>query len=166
MGTEIRAATRADVEGVRRVAERAWHDAHEPIIGAEAVEEFLDEFYEREDFERRVDRDDVLHVVAAESGEVVGFATARPVEEDGEGTFALGQLYVAPDRYGEGVGTDLLEYVEAAARDRGGEQIQLSVMSGNERAVGFYESRGYEQVEEFRDERVGTDSSKYVKPLL
>ncbi len=55
----------------------------------------------------------------------------------------LDELYVAPDRRGQGWGTALLRAVEAAVRERGGELLEINVDGDAERARRFYERHGY-----------------------
>jgi ribosomal protein S18 acetylase RimI-like enzyme len=181
MAIEIRQASPADIDTLQRVASRAWHAAHEPIIGEEAVEGFLDDYYDAESFQSEIGDEDTVFAVAADgddsdgthdfdstcdsdgthdsddAGAPVGFASARPAEDDPT-VFDLGRIYVLPDRWGEGIGRRLLSHIERRVADRGGERVRLAVMTENDRAVAFYESAGYERVGEFYDERIATRS--------
>lgn len=56
----------------------------------------------------------------------------------------IDQLYVAPDRQGEGIGTALLELAKHGAGEGG---LQLWTFQVNERARRFYESNGFVEVE-------------------
>jgi ribosomal protein S18 acetylase RimI-like enzyme len=163
MSVEIRPAEHADVDGIRSVAERAWYAAHEPIVGEAVVASFLEAYYDVESFRDRVDADDVILEVAVDDG-VVGYVLAIPAEED-DGTVHLAHIYVAPDRWGEGVGRELLARVAAHARDLGVERVELAVMAGNDRAVAFYEAAGYRRTGSFYDDRADTRSYSYEKGL-
>ncbi|WP_313692061.1 GNAT family N-acetyltransferase [Halorarum halobium] len=163
MSVEVRPARRDDVDGLCRVAERAWHVAHAPIIGGDAVESFLNEHYDAESFRALVAADAVVLRAALGSDGVVGFVSARPRE--GGATFDLGRIYVHPDRWGEGIGGRLLDRAETAVRERGGDRIELGVMAENDRAVAFYESAGYDRVGEFYDDRIDADGYTYANEL-
>jgi GNAT superfamily N-acetyltransferase len=52
-------------------------------------------------------------------------------------------IFVVADRWGEGIGAQLLEHVMADARDRGFSRIHLWTHENNERAHQLYEHRGY-----------------------
>jgi len=52
-------------------------------------------------------------------------------------------VYVRPPARGEGVGTALLDHAETALEDRGVEVVSIAAMAENERAIEFYEARGY-----------------------
>jgi ribosomal protein S18 acetylase RimI-like enzyme len=160
---ELRPARAADVDDVRAVAASAWRDAHEPIVGRESVEAFLDEHYDADSIRGRIEDDATLVSVAADPARgVVGFATAVP----GDGAvYDLGQLYVHPDRWREGLGSRLLVRIERRVASRGGERITLRVMAENERAVGFYEAAGYELETETYDDAIETTARVYAKSL-
>jgi ribosomal protein S18 acetylase RimI-like enzyme len=52
-------------------------------------------------------------------------------------------VYVRPTARGEGVGSALLDHAEAALADRGVDVVSIAAMAENDRAIGFYEDRGY-----------------------
>lgn len=165
MAVDIAPAEPADIEAIQRVAERAWTEAHAPIIGTETVEEFLDEYYDRASFEARIaDEEAILPVASDPEDDVVGYAFARAVDDDGA-TYNLGQIYVAPVWWGEGVGSALLADAERTIAERGGDRVRLGVMAENDRAVDFYEAAGYSRVDEFYDERIDATGYSYAKEL-
>ncbi|KZN23882.1 acetyltransferase [Haladaptatus sp. R4] len=173
MGIDVRPATREDTDGIQHVAERAWHSAHAPIIGAETTDEFLERYYDAATFRSLFEDDDSILGVAVEDGKtgkekteaaVVGFVGASPTDGD-SATFDLGRIYVLPSRWREGIGDRLLSHAERTVADRGGERIRLGVMAENERAIEFYESAGYRRDEKFYDERIDTSGYVYVKEL-
>lgn len=165
MPFEIRRAEHSDIPGIRAVATDAWHEAHAPIIGTEAVEEFLQRYYNDESFTRRIDSDEILLDVATDAdGDVVGYVLASP-SDDADAAFDLGQIYVAPDRWGKGIGRQLLGHVERSVADRGGERIVLGVMAENDRALGFYADAGFERIDEVYDDRIDTTSYVLRKEL-
>jgi ribosomal protein S18 acetylase RimI-like enzyme len=53
-------------------------------------------------------------------------------------------MYVAPQTRGRGLGRDLMEAVMRRSRERGGSYVKLAVYDGNEQAIGFYRSLGFE----------------------
>lgn len=94
-----------------------------------------------------------LHSVEEAQGwmadEVLPTHTAWVAEQDGAvaGYIAIKddwvqQLYVHPDRHGQGVGPALLDHVMALGPPR-----QLWTFQQNKKARGFYESRGFRAVE-------------------
>lgn len=165
MDLEIRRAKTDDVPTVRDVARRAWQTAHRPIIGAEAVEEFLSEYYDADTFRTKIrDEHAIFAVAEVESDRIAGFVLAGPTNEQAT-TYGLSRIYVTPDDWGNGIGRALLAYAEQRVNDRGGERIRLGVMAENERAVDFYEKAGYDKIDTFYDERIDTDGYRFEKVL-
>ncbi|WP_049969377.1 GNAT family N-acetyltransferase [Haladaptatus cibarius] len=163
MCIEIRPPTPTHIDGVQRVAEQAWYSAHEPIVGAETVDEFLEKHYDAETFRSLIENDAIFAVAVASESDVVGFASATP--DDCSTTYHLGRIYILPDRWGEGIGRRLLADIEQTVERRGGKRITLGVMAENERAVNFYESRGYRRENEFYDDRIDARGYEYKKEM-
>jgi len=159
----VRRAAPRDAEAIGRVAARSHRAAYEPIVD----DERLIEGVERPDFAADLrtwlhtvrDREDVVYLVCERRLPpgpfgIVGFAiftaddgmTANYVVVD-DGTALLQSLYVDPDHWGDGIGSRLLaagvERLPATV-----ERLKLGVHRDNERALSFYESRGFEKVGE------------------
>lgn len=85
-------------------------------------------------------------LVARDGDALVGFVRLDvergPLSQDATRGLVR-DLYVVPDRRGEGVGTRLLDAAEAALRDRGVDVVALEALAANADAVRFYERRGY-----------------------
>lgn len=77
--------------------------------------------------------------VLVDDGRVVGFASAH----DGGGWAELDDLFVDPDRQGEGLGRALVDDVVAAARAAGLDRIEVT---GNPDALGFYRAVGFVEI--------------------
>jgi putative acetyltransferase len=77
-------------------------------------------------------------ICAESGGALTGFAMVEPAPAH------LEQLVIAPDRFGSGIGTRLLE----AAKRRCPERLSLRVNQDNPRAVRFYRREGFRIVGE------------------
>jgi ribosomal protein S18 acetylase RimI-like enzyme len=165
MEIEIRPAESSDINGIQSVATQAWHATHAPIIGANTVDTFLEEYYDTESFQARLDHDaGLLDVATNPEAGGVGYVLATSTEGDGT-TFSLVQIYVDPDWQGEGIGQQLLDHIEQKISHRGGERLTLGVMAENDRAIRFYESSGYRRTGTFYDDRIETRGYDYAKKL-
>jgi GNAT superfamily N-acetyltransferase len=126
---------------------------------ARAVAELLDAF--NREFDTPTPGPDVLAarlqtllagdaVVAFVSGKppvAVALTTLRPnVWYDGP-VALLDELYVAPQLRGQGIGSALLALVEATARERGADVLEVNVDGEDTDARRFYERHGYANTE-------------------
>jgi len=159
----VREAIPEDAGRIQSVARETWHAAYDDILGSGTVDDTVDEWYALDRLREQVDDPEHAFYVAETDG-IAGFAHARP-DSERAGVWALGRLYVRPDRWSEGIGTRLLARVEADARDAGADHLRLGVLTDNEIGVSFYESRGFGFVEETRDERNDASVSIYEKEL-
>jgi GNAT superfamily N-acetyltransferase len=109
-------------------------------------------------------------LIATESGVTRGFATiARAQDDVGPGAAELNALYVDPDYWGRRMGAAL----ESAARDSmlqlGFRSAILWLLAGNVRAIGFYESRGWQSDGTSRQAEVwgiSVAESRFARGLL
>lgn len=150
---EIREATPGDVPGILDIAERGWNAAYEHVLSQDAIDAAMDEWYDPDDIRDLIDQEDVAYYVADRDGEVLGYVSGGPGED--EGVAYLGAIYVAPDRWGEGIGSALLDGFESFCRDRGYETVAFNVLAENDVGVSFYRSHGYEAVERRETEVFG-----------
>ena len=86
-------------------------------------------------------------LVAEDShGVCLGFASvARKRHFSGEARAYVGELAVAADAEGKGIGRMLMQAVETWAVERGYRCITLETGAANERARGFYQRLGYQE---------------------
>lgn len=146
---EIREATPEDAGAVHRVAQASWRAAHSHILGAETVERLLEKWYNPDDLEGRIDRNDAPMFLAIIDDRVVGFAQGVPSEgEDDPAEAIVGSLYVRPAYWRERIGTKLLHRLFDAFRERDWNSICLAVLADNHVARSFYDTHGFEVHEE------------------
>lgn len=69
-------------------------------------------------------------------------------------------LFVLPERRGEGIGSALLDAAETALRDAGAEVISLEAMADNDDARRFYAQHGYETHRVELEKRVESDTKQ------
>ena len=83
-----------------------------------------------------------LFVIAYnENEEAVGCGAIRPIDEK---TAEVKRMYASTKE--KGVGTKILCYLEKRAQEMGYSVLCLETRLINERAVSFYESRGYQRI--------------------
>ena len=149
----VRRATPSDADRVAVVARESCEVAYEGLLGDPALpetvraEDYADgvRSFLRSVPETRGLRYDVVEV----EGRVEGLAHYRftPAETDsfvGRGECLLHSLYVAPDAWGEGLGTALVDAGDERLPGRLSALV-LGVLKGNRVGVGFYESAGFDR---------------------
>lgn len=151
---EFRKGAPEDAASVQRVARESWHTAHDHIIGENAVEDLLDEWYSQDGLEESIDREDAPVFLATDDGEVIGFAQGGP-SEDGPADTVLGRIYVLPEYWGKGVGTELLHRLFDGLRADGQDSVWLSVMADNNVGKSFYDKHSFKVYEERTVELAG-----------
>jgi GNAT superfamily N-acetyltransferase len=96
-------------------------------------------------------------LLAYEGPALVGMASAEPLwGEHGPGTVTpggcfLNYLFIAPERWGEGIGGVLLDAVLAEAKGRGYSRIYLWTYEDNQRSQRLYRSRGFSSTGRTKD---------------
>lgn len=157
----VRPASPEEADEIQAVGRASWHAAYDDILGPETVDERIDEWWALDGL-REAARDDDHVFLVAERDELVGVAHATP-DDDRPGVYGIGRLYVHPDRWGEGVGSALVDGVVERVPD-GTERLRLVVLAENEVGVSFYESYGFECVGE-REEQADAEHAELVYEL-
>jgi len=85
-------------------------------------------------------------VLVAELGStIVGFVTLSPGSHwSGVAEPSIGELVVAPEAEGQGIGSALVEAVIERARSEGHTRVSVSTGAANARALGLYRRLGFE----------------------
>lgn len=127
----VRVATPRDA----RTAARMLHDFNtefgDPSPGVEVLTERL---------ALLLARDDVVALLAGDDG--VALLTFRPGVWDEGPVALLEELYVVPERRGQGIGGELIERAFEVARERGTATFQVNVDESDVDAQRFYEAHG------------------------
>ncbi|WP_458184918.1 N-acetyltransferase family protein [Haladaptatus sp. NG-WS-4] len=161
----IRRAEPDDATAIQRVARDSWHAAYDEIIGADTVDETIEEWYDPDGLrDSTTHADHEVFVAERPEGTVVGFVHAAPFSDEVD-TYLLVRIYVVSEEWGSGLGTRLLDCVEERLRERSIERLRLNVFAENEVGVGFYESRGFERVDERAEGGFGVREFVYEKRL-
>ncbi|WP_299237425.1 GNAT family N-acetyltransferase [Natronomonas sp.] len=143
MTADVRPAGLEDTDAIAAVAEDAWYAAYGGFLDPSTIAAALEAYYDPSILEAAVAEDAIGFYVAVEEGEgVVGFAS---VERTWADEAELHTLYVHPDRWGDGIGSALLERATERAVAQGVDRVACGVLADNAVGVGFFESRGFER---------------------
>ena len=155
MTFEIRAATRADADGITSVQVAAWragysHVFPESVLYADDFDSIRRTYWNNWRFSPGNRVAVVVRPNSDDEGgadEVIGFASYGPERERARGFTGRGEVYafyLLPELWGSGLATDLMEYTETRIRAEGFESAVLWVLKDNPRGRGFYEKHGWE----------------------
>jgi GNAT superfamily N-acetyltransferase len=128
--TDIRPADAAELDELATIWYDAWHEAHAPIVPPE-----LTRIRTFDNFRIRLEAALATVRVAGPPGGAVGFCIVKDDE--------LYQLFVSKEARGTGAAAALIEDAESRLAQSGVETAWLACAIGNDRAVRFYEKRGW-----------------------
>lgn len=146
-----RPATIEDAAQLAQLGRESFCATFGHLYQPQDLEAFLDEVYSRQCVAEEIAGPEFHHRLAAEDAELIGFCKLRSSSwyanhSAAHNPIALGQLYTAPKRTGEGIGAALMEWAIDHARDQGHDAIQLSVYSENFGAQRFYRRYGFKKI--------------------
>jgi ribosomal protein S18 acetylase RimI-like enzyme len=134
METRVRRADTADAAEVARLLHDFNTEFDEPTPGVEALSERT---------RRLMAEGEITVLLGGERPDGIAVLRLRPALW-AEGLDAyLEELYVAPERRGQGIGRALLEATMEAAREAGAVRIDLGTSVDDSAAIGLYESCGF-----------------------
>lgn len=149
----ITSATPSDAAGLHTIAQQTFTLANPDNADPEQLADYISEHFSPEVFSALIAGDHAYVGCARHNGKVTGFIVLRyqcasRLPQEPERCAELQRLYVLPDHHGNGIARELVEAAFGACRQRGINNIRLSVFSGNARAKAFYAKFGFVGVAE------------------
>jgi len=143
MTVSIRLALPADARDMAEIHMRSWEAAYAGIIPGEYIRE---KNRGRPALWERVlaGGNDSRYIIHAE-GRAAGFVTCGPSRDDDarDGAWELYGIYLHPDFYRQGIGTQAVDFALGKARERGVREITLWVFAENADSIAFYRACGF-----------------------
>ncbi|MGW3043104.1 N-acetyltransferase family protein [Kitasatospora sp. NPDC001159] len=143
--TTIRHGGAQDAARVAELHADSWRTTYRGIVPDEALGDGL-AAQRRELWELRLEADygepenTPVLLIAEQAGETAGFVYLVPQPD---GRVLVDNLHVRPGRTGGGIGRELLAAARAEVAEwHPGAELYLEVLSGNTRAIAFYEREG------------------------
>jgi len=136
------------------VAAQIWRAYYPSITSPAQVEYMLARMYSLETLRAEIASQGIRFYRLLVDGQLSGFASLGPVEvgtprcgvrtaQRAVATFKLHKLYLALELHGHGLGSRLLQYCEAEARQLGAHRLVLAVNKRNSKAIAAYERNGF-----------------------
>jgi ribosomal protein S18 acetylase RimI-like enzyme len=153
----IREADPSDRDDVQTVARRSLQTSY--ALSPGVIDAALHAWYEGGTFEAKLERSEVVFLVAEANGDVAGF-TESALTAAGDGD--LRWLHVVPARRGEGIASRLYERTRTELEAAGADRIRGAVLQTNAEGTAFYERRGLERAATAEVEIDGTAYKEHV----
>ncbi|MES3160474.1 MAG: GNAT family N-acetyltransferase [Halorubrum sp.] len=141
---DLRAATPDDVEAIREVALASLSASYGHAVEEAILSAAVENWYGAAAVDEDIADPDTVCPVAVVDGAVVAFAESYVVDRR-DRVGEIDWLHVHPDHRESGIGSALLEHVEAELRDRDVDSIEGKVLADNEAGTAFYEREGYDR---------------------
>lgn len=154
----VRQATTGDVDDIRTVAEAAWAADYPDVLTRETVTEGVDEWYDTERVSEALAIPGTTLLVMERDDEIRGFSHAFRSGATGD----ILRLYVHPDHRRQGVGSGLVESTVDELFSQGVSRVRAMVLVGNEQGQSFYESFGFERVDQGETRIAGERFPEYT----
>jgi ribosomal protein S18 acetylase RimI-like enzyme len=143
----VRQSTEEDAAAISRICTEAYRVTYSDLLPQEYIERTIADFYNLLRVTREV-RPAPPHwlgyQVVQEDGRVLG-AAGGGMTGDHKGELFV--VYLDPEQRNRGLGTLLLDRVTEQLRQAGATEMWVGVTPGNQRALPFYEARGFQPVE-------------------
>lgn len=136
-----------DIETLQQLAESIWRICYRDMISPAQIEYMLNQRYRPDVLRAQLSKGDQI-LVARLGDQWVGFAHAYVHDE---GVCKLDKLYVCTQHQQQGIGSRLVEAVEAFARQQGCELLMLRVYKDNRPAMAAYRKYGFRLITEFKE---------------
>ncbi len=140
---------------VARVHVRTWQSAYRGLLPAAYLDGLKPEDRAARYTFENPDPAKPFTIVADDNGLIVGFASTGPArDDDAQGCGELYAIYVDPDRWGSGIGAELIKAARARLVKLGFQRAILWVMEGNVRAERFYTVDGWQPDGQERTQKI------------
>ncbi len=148
-------AGETDIAAIGTLFWRMWEEAGPDAPGfSGATEEIVAEIAEPAAIRSRIGGPERRMFLAYRGEDAVGFAATRALTET---EIELAGIVVLQTMLGRGIGTPLVAAAVTRAQELGFQTMTVNTEVDNERAIAFYQGRGFELVGESTTEVEGTE---------
>jgi GNAT superfamily N-acetyltransferase len=138
-------AERKDLPVITQLAPEIWQCAYRKILSAEQIAYMLKMMYSPEKLQADFDSGVKFRLIDY-GGRHVGFFAFFECGDEHD-TLKLDKLYLHQDFHGQGIGSQVLQYLTVCASDAGYRKIILNVNKANSPAISAYTRNGFKKKE-------------------
>lgn len=146
---DIRIANRKDIPSLVEMARTSFLEAFTVKNKPENVKAYLEEAFTEEQFLEEMEEPSSTFYIAEIKSKIVAYSKLNliPAQTDVHDPESLevARLYVLEEFHGLGIGSILMEFAIRFAKQNGKKYLWLGVWEKNEKALLFYEHRGFRQ---------------------
>ena len=163
MNITISLAKPGDAPDMAEIHARSWEAAYKDFIPMEYIKE---KNATRPDLWKRIITDDNTerYIIQAD-GKTVGFMHIAIAKDDdiGDDYYELHGLYLHPDFFRKGIGTQAVNFAFDKARELGKRYINVWVFAENENSIRFYEKCGFTADGRTNTHDLGSKTTKSIR---
>ena len=142
----VRDALSADAKSIAKVHVASWQEAYIDLMPADFLDSLVKTLQQRATYwASAIESQEAEVLVADIEGSVVGWISIGPCRDEDRAAEEFGEvmaIYLLPEYWGKGIGTELWKSGLKRLSDQGCRFITLWVLSKNERAIRFYQRLG------------------------
>lgn len=132
-----------EITTVARLARRIWCEHYTPIIGQDQVDYMLAKFQSKEAVADQITNSHEYYLVEKDNTPVGYFAVVPP---NGDDRMMLSKFYLNKSARGQGLGRDMLDFVEHICHQSHTTTIRLRVNKNNTDSIKWYQRNGFTKV--------------------
>lgn len=139
----IRNALVSDIGAMQSFIKASWARTYDPLIGEAERYKISEKKHSPDLFEREISSEKGVSVIAVTAdGDVIGHVGG---EITLSGVCFIDRVHVALQFHGSGVAARMMDLITAELRDKT-DNMELTVLVNNDRAIGFYRKYGFVEV--------------------
>ncbi|MEX0662991.1 MAG: GNAT family N-acetyltransferase [Balneolaceae bacterium] len=149
MDLDFKTCTLSDIELLSEVAKETFHETFADMNSPETMAAYLESSLNNEQLKKEVRNPNSLFLFLYSNGDLAGYLKVNENEaqtefQDKDG-LEIERIYLRKEFQGQGLGSSLLEKAISTANDRNKRYIWLGVWEHNEKAISFYEHKGFKK---------------------
>jgi RimJ/RimL family protein N-acetyltransferase len=133
--------TEAQIQTVEKLAYEIWNEHFTPIIGKAQVDYMLDKFQSAKAVSEQLEQGYQYYLLKTDAG-FFGYTGVQPKDDE----LFLSKLYIGASHRGKGYGRKVVQFIESLAREKGLDEITLTVNKNNLDTIKAYEQFGFENL--------------------
>ncbi len=134
-----------DIETVASLAQEIWDEHFTPLIGQAQVSYMLKQFQSPSSIRKQISSGHG-YFLAQQNNRSIGYAGVIPDNE--KATLQLSKFYMLQQLRGQGLGRELMHYIETLCRNRQITRIWLTVNRHNAAPIAAYKKMGFIKTDE------------------